>query len=155
MGAVTGAVLCAAIMASSGVFGFGGKERACRYSRQVVKAAEKHNLDPYLLTAMIQVESNWNPHVVSHSNACGLTQVLPQYSKYTCEQLKNPKISIFEGAKKLNFWISNYGKGNITIGLCGYNKGFRCKGKKANRRGLTYAKKVVILTASLKPKENN
>lgn len=155
MGTVTGAVLCAAIMASSGVFGFGGKNRACKHSKQIVKAADKYKLDPYLLTAMIQVESNWNPYVVSHSNACGLTQVLPQYSKYTCEQLKNPKTSIFEGAKKLNFWIYKYGKGNITIGLCGYNKGFRCKGEKANRRGLTYAKKVVKLTASLKPKENN
>ena len=155
MGQITGAVLCSAILASSGVFSNNGKNRACKYSGQIVKAADKYKLDPYLLTAMIQVESNWNPYVVSHSNACGLTQVLPQYSKYTCEQLKNPKTSIFEGAKKLNFWIYKYGKGDITIGLCGYNKGFRCKGKKANRRGLTYAKKVVKLTASLKPKENN
>lgn len=155
MGQITGTVLCAAIMASSGLFSDSGKIRACRRSRLIVKAADKYKLDPYLLTAMIQVESNWNPYVVSHSKACGLTQVLPQYSKYTCEQLKNPKTSIFEGAKKLNFWIYKYGKGNITIGLCGYNKGFRCKGEKANRRGLTYAKKVVKLTASLKPKENN
>lgn len=155
MGQITGAVLCAAIMASSGLFSDRGKNRACKHSGQIVKAADKYKLDPYLLTAMIQVESNWNPYIVSHSNACGLTQVLPQYSKYTCEQLKSPKTSIFEGAKKLNFWIYKYGNGEITVGLCGYNKGFRCKGKKANRRGLTYAKKVVKLTTSLKPKENN
>ena len=82
-------VLCAAIMVSSGVFGFGGKDRACRHSRQVVAASAKHNLDPYLLTALIQVESNWKSHVVSPAGACGLTQVVHKYSKYNCKQLKN------------------------------------------------------------------
>ena len=148
--AITAKVLCAAIIASSGVFGIGGKDRACKHSRQVVKASSKYKLDPYLLTALIKVESNWKPHVFSPAGACGLTQVVHKYSKYNCKQLKNPKISIWEGAKKLNYWIYKYGKGNVKIGLCGYNAGFRCKGKSANKKGLTYAKKVVRISNRLK-----
>ena len=148
--AITAKVLCAAIIASTGVFGPGGKDRACKFGRQVVKASSKYKLDPYLLTALIKVESNWKPHVVSSAGACGLTQVVHRYSKFSCKQLKNPKISIWEGAKKLNYWIYKYGKGNVKIGLCGYNAGFRCKGKSANKKGLTYAKKVVRISNRLK-----
>ena len=148
--AITAKVLCTAIIASSGVFGIGGKDRACRHSRQVVEASSKYKLDPYLLTALIQVESNWKSHVVSPAGACGLTQVVHKYSKYNCKQLKNPKISIWEGAKKLNYWIYKYGKGNLKIGLCGYNAGFRCKGRSAIKSGLTYARKVVTMSNRLK-----
>ena len=148
--AITAKVLCATIIASSGVFGIGGKDRACKHSRQVVEASSKYKLDPYLLTALIQVESNWKSHVVSPAGACGLTQVVHKYSKYNCKQLKNPKISIWEGAKKLNYWIYKYGKGNLKIGLCGYNAGFRCKGKSAIKSGLTYARKVVTISNRLK-----
>jgi soluble lytic murein transglycosylase-like protein len=148
--AITAKVLCATIIASSGVFGIGGKDRACRHSRQVVEASSKYKLDPYLLTALIQVESNWKSHVVSPAGACGLTQVVHKYSKYNCKQLKNPKISIWEGAKKLNYWIYKYGKGNLKIGLCGYNAGFRCKGRSAIKSGLTYARKVVTMSNRLK-----
>ena len=148
--AITAKVLCAAIIASSGVFGIGGKDRACKHSRQVVEASSKYKLDPYLLTALIQVESNWKSHVVSPAGACGLTQVVHKYSKYNCKQLKNPKISIWEGARKLNYWIYKYGKGNLKIGLCGYNACFRCKGRSAIKSGLTYAKKVVRISNRLK-----
>ena len=148
--AITAKVLCATIIASSGVFGIGGKDRACKHSRQVVEASSKYKLDPYLLTALIQVESNWKSHVVSPAGACGLTQVVHKYSKYNCKQLKNPKISIWEGARKLNYWIYKYGKGNLKIGLCGYNAGFRCKGKSAIKSGLTYARKVVTMSNRLK-----
>ena len=148
--AITAKVLCVTIIASSGVFGIGGKDRACKHSRQVVEASSKYKLDPYLLTALIQIESNWKSHVVSPAGACGLTQVVHKYSKYNCKQLKNPKISIWEGAKKLNYWIYKYGKGNLKIGLCGYNAGFRCKGKSAIKSGLTYARKVVTISNRLK-----
>lgn len=147
---ITSKIICAAIISNPALFSHSGAIRACRYSKIVIKASKKYNLDPYLLTALIKVESNWKPRVVSSAGACGLTQVLHKYSKYNCEQLKNPKTSILEGAKKLNFWIYKYGKGDLKTGLCGYNAGFRCKGKKPNKKGLTYAKKVVTMSDMLK-----
>jgi soluble lytic murein transglycosylase-like protein len=142
--AITAKMLCAAIITSSGVFSHGGKHRACSYSKLVIKYSKQYKIDPYLLTALIQVESGWFPHVVSYAGACGLTQVIPKYSRgYTCEQLKNPKTSIRVGAKIFSYWYYKYSKRNKTIALCGYNAGFRCKGKSPNKYGLTYAKKVV------------
>lgn len=152
MGTVTGAVLCAAIMANSAFFGHSGASRGCRHSAQIVRSAEKHNIDPLLLAALVHVESNWKKDVVSYAGACGLMQVMHRYSKFTCQQLKKPKIGLDEGAKKLHFWIHKYGKNNVTIGLCGYNAGFRCKGKNPNKTGLAYAKKVLMVRDKLKRK---
>jgi hypothetical protein len=79
--------------------------------------------------------------------------VLPRYTKnpkLTCDDLKNPKTSIWTGAKKLNYWIYEYGRGNKRTGLCGYNAGFRCKGKNKHRRGMSYAAKVLKRTRMIK-----
>ena len=73
-------------------------------------------------------------------------QVLPKYTKNpkrSCEDLKDPKVGIQVGAKKLNYWIYKYGRGNKATGLCGYNAGFRCKGENKNAGGLNYAKSVI------------
>tara|TARA_R110002110_G_scaffold198566_2_gene408907 strand:+ start:728 stop:1279 length:552 start_codon:yes stop_codon:yes gene_type:complete len=122
-------------------------EFACTHMETLVEAAEENELRPELLIAMIYVESNWNHRVVSRANACGLTQVLPKYTKnpkLTCNDLKDPETSIDTGAKTLNYWVNKYGKGNERVGLCGYLAGFRCKGKDKNNTGYNrYAPKVL------------
>lgn len=155
MGAVTAKALCAAVMVSHSVFSPAGSIEACKDAKIVIEASEKYELDPYVLTALIQVESNWYVNAVSPSNACGLTQVLDRYSKYTCKELKNPRTSIFEGARVLNHWIKEYGKGDVDLGLCAYEKGFRCNKKKRRKKGLTYSEKVARLAADLKQKGEN
>ena len=59
---------------------------ACDHLPDVIEAAETYNLSPALIVAMIYTESRWNHKAVSRSNACGLTQELPKYTK-------NPKLS--------------------------------------------------------------
>ena len=61
----------------------------------------------------------------------------------SCNDLKDPKTSIWVGAQKLNYWIYKYGKGNKRIGLCGYNAGYRCKGRNKHKRGIRYAGSVL------------
>ena len=110
------------------------------------KNQSKNNLKPSLIVAVGRVESRWTPKAKSHANACGVLQVLPKYTKNpkrTCSDLQKPAIGIAVGAKKLNYWIYKYGKGNKSTGLCGYNAGFRCKGKNKNTTGLNYAKSVL------------
>ncbi len=134
--------ICAAVLA----LGMHNADIACQHMQDVVEAGEKYDLDPVLIVSLIRVESRWTPTAVSRSRACGLTQVLAKYTKpkLKCKQLLNPKTSIKIGAKKLNFWIYKYGKGNIRTGLCGYNAGFRCKGKNKNKIGYyRYAPKVL------------
>jgi len=134
-------IICSAVI---GLSLFPRSATICKHAKTVVQASEENNLEPTLLIALIGVESNWKSTAVSKARACGLTQVMEKYSKHTCKQLtNNPKLSIKEGAKKLSFWLYKYGKGNIKVGLCGYNAGFRCKGKNPNKQGMSYARKVL------------
>ena len=146
MSGVTAAILCAAIMSAQ----VPRAKYACTHARQVVKESKKNKIDPIVLVALISVESNWRPHVVSSANACGLTQVIPKWSKgYTCKQLKNPKTSIKVGSRIFGYWLHKYAKGDYYTALCGYNAGFRCKGKYPNKWGKNYSKKVMKMATRI------
>ena len=145
------------------------KQLICNQANLIIEESKKNKIEPTLLAAMITIESNWNHKAVSRANACGLTQILPKYTgritkKYTCKQLKNPRVSIAAGAKILRWWI-DYHKNNSTLtkkqkkkmspdsltkhyiarGLCGYNAGFRCKGTRPIKGGMRYSRKVLKL----------
>ena len=120
---------------------------ACKSASQIIQESQEVDIDPSLVMALITVESNWKRTAVSKANACGLTQVIPKYTgkltkKYTCEQLKVPKNSIYVGIKTFKFWI-NHHRGDISRGLCAYNAGYRCGGKRPNKHGMRYARKVL------------
>jgi len=121
---------------------------ACMHMDAVVEYSEKYNVDPVLLTALIYAESRWNPKVESKAGACGLTQVIPKWSRkfgyVSCNQLKNnPGLSIKKGAQILSYWINKHNRGNIRLGLCGYNAGYRCR-KILDKRGHTrYTRRVI------------
>lgn len=110
------------------------QESICKILPHVIEESRENNIDPFLLMGLITVESNWQSSAVSSAPACGLTQVMPKYTggkatagkKYTCGELKNPKTSVSVGAKVLSWWIHSYGKGKVSVGLCGYYAGFRC-----------------------------
>ena len=142
------AKICATIMA----VGLPNAEYACKNMQTVVEAATQNDLDPYLLVSLIHEESRWKPYVVSRAGACGLTQLLPKYTKprHSCKDLKDPNISIWMGAKTLKFWVEKYGRGDVTMGLCGYNAGYRCKGKKALKSGKAYARRIKRRAARLR-----
>ena len=121
-------------------------EVICQYSDIISYESEKNNIKSALIVAVGRVESRWTTTAESYGNACGIMQVLPKYTKNpkrTCSDLQIPAIGIAVGAKKLNYWIYKYGKGNKNTGLCGYNAGFRCKGENKNTTGLNYAKSVL------------
>ena len=144
-------MLCVSVMA----LGIGGTDKngafACKQMPHLVKMAKKNDLAPALLVSLIHHESRWTPTAISRSHACGLTQVIPKYTggrasgnkKYTCEDLQNPHTSITAGSKILSFWIRSYGRGNVKIGLCAYNAGYRCKGENPNASGMNYARAVL------------
>jgi len=141
-------LICAAILS----IGMPRAEYACDQMNAVVKYSDEYDIDPALLTALIYVESRWEPKAKSKSGACGLTQVMPKFSRkfgyVSCRQLQNnPKLAIKKGAQILSHWIYRYGRGNISIGLCGYNSGYRCRGKNKNnnKSGARYAKNVLSM----------
>lgn len=129
------------------------RRRACRWDGVLKTQAAKHEIDPDLLRSLIVIESAWKPWVVSHANACGLTQVIPKWTggaasgrrKWSCEELKRPSNAIAVGARILAWWI-DYRKGDVREALCGYNAGFRT----CARAGARYARKVLKVRDALR-----
>ena len=121
---------------------------ACKHMDAVVEYSEKYDIDPVLLTAMIYAESRWNPKVESKAGACGLTQIIPKWSRkfgyVSCSRLKrDPNLAIRKGAQILSYWINKYNRGNVNLGLCGYNAGYRCRGKNIENKGTRYTRRVL------------
>ena len=144
-------IICAAIIS----LGMPNADFACTHMDTVVEVSEEYNLDPIILTALIHVESRWSPRAKSRAGACGLTQVIPKFSRkfgyVGCRMLKRrPKLAIKKGGQILSYWIRTYGKGDVLKGLCAYNAGYRCSGKNANKRGIAYAKKVVNYSRNIR-----
>jgi soluble lytic murein transglycosylase-like protein len=143
----TAELICAAILAMS----MPNAEFACKHMDAVVKYSEKYSIEPVLLTAVIYAESGWNPKAESKAGACGLTQVIPKWTRkfgyVSCRRLKrDPEMAIRKGAQILNYWINKYNRGNVRLGLCGYNAGYRCrdKNKILDKRGHTrYTRRVL------------
>ena len=141
-------ILCAALLSIGSLY---NTDTACKYMDEVVETSEKWDIEPEIFIALIYTESRWVPTARSRANACGLTQVIPKWTggratggrKYTCEELFDPVTSIRAGGQILNTWLYRYGRGNYSIGLCGYNAGYRCKGDNPNRSGTRYARVVL------------
>ena len=123
----------------------------CDNAHIIEEMSKTYDLDPSLIIAVGRIESAWTPTARSGSDAWGVMQVLPKYSKkfadkgrnLTCDELKDPETGIRVGTKILSYWLHKYAKGNETTALCGYNAGFRCKGENKNKQGLKYAKAVL------------
>ena len=105
--------------------------RACDLMPLIVKESIDHGIDPFLTLSVIHVESSWRPQVVSGAGACGLMQVVPRMNPtrsgrvYTCKELMNPYLNIRIGVGALKKWIK-IAKGDVPLGLCAYNAGYRC-----------------------------
>jgi soluble lytic murein transglycosylase-like protein len=87
------------------------------------KAADRHNVDPNLVRALVKVESNFNPNAVSRKGAMGLMQLMPQ----TARQLRltnpfNPEENVDAGVRHLRELLDNYG-GDVRLSLAAYNAG--------------------------------
>ena len=140
-------LLCAAVIS----IGMPRPEVACQHMETVVEASHLEGVDPYVMLGLIHVESRWSASARSSSNACGLTQIVPKWTgsertgvpKLTCEQLFDPTTSIAMGARTFSFWLSSYARGDYKVALCGYNKGYRCKGDNPHPTGMSYANKVL------------
>ena len=48
------------------------------YEVYVKQSSISHNLDPYLVCAVIKSESNWDPEAESNQGAQGLMQLMPE-----------------------------------------------------------------------------
>jgi len=74
-----GSILCLVWLVSQRLFPF--------HFREVIsEEAERTGLDPFLVAALIKVESGFDPEVVSPRGAIGLMQLMPQTAQWVAEQ---------------------------------------------------------------------
>jgi soluble lytic murein transglycosylase-like protein len=91
--------------------------------RMVHDIAERHKLDPVLVKAVIEAESNWNPNAISHKGAQGLMQLIPGTAdSLGVKDVFDPEQNIEAGVRHLRMLLEKY-DGDLTKALAAYNAG--------------------------------
>jgi len=90
---------------------------------QLDALAAKEGIDPSLLRAMAEVESQFNPKAISRLGSTGLLQVMPETArKYGAQDLQDPAQVMAAGARYLKFLLTRY-NGDWTKAVAAYNGG--------------------------------
>jgi soluble lytic murein transglycosylase-like protein len=93
------------------------------YGEIISSMAEAHGVDPLLVRALIQVESNYKPRARSPKGAMGLMQIMPATARvYNVRNPFDPKANIEAGIKHLKSLIDRFG-GGVELALAAYNAG--------------------------------
>ena len=85
--------------------------------------APEYGLDPDLVLAVVEAESNYNPNALSPKNAQGLMQLIPDTAKrFGVADVWNPKQNLRGGMAYLR-WLLDHFDGDLKLALAGYNAG--------------------------------
>lgn len=92
-------------------------------ARMVRELAPQYQLNPELVLAVIEAESNFNPQARSHKNAQGLMQLIPETAeRFGVRDVWDPEQNIRGGMAYLR-WLMQYFDGDLELVLAGYNAG--------------------------------
>jgi len=102
------------------------------YQSTIFHYAWQNDIDPYLLSAIIRTESNFDAQAVSHQGARGLMQIMPDTCHWILqqiggqpidlEQLYDPDISIMLGSWYVADLSKEFQNNNVLV-LAAYNGG--------------------------------
>ena len=119
------------------------------YSKQeihhaITVYAKRYQLDPALLRAVIQVESNFRQDAISRRGAVGLMQLMPPTAA-TLEvaNIHDPLQNIQGGAKQLRHLLNLY-HGNLRLALAAYNAGVHRVKYDVPKETKVYIQKVLV-----------
>ena len=94
-----------------------------RIENAVELYSNQHGVDSNLVKAIIKVESNFDPNVVSSAGAKGLMQLMPENCKALgVEDPFNIEQNIEGGVKHIKEYIDRY-NGDVEMALMAYNGG--------------------------------
>ncbi len=104
-----------------------------RYESAIEASAERHRVSPFLVAAVIDAESDWDPSARSAVGATGLMQIMPSTAEelarrgkvdertYPPEDLERPEVNIEYGAAYLRYLVERYHE--VETSLAAYNAG--------------------------------
>jgi soluble lytic murein transglycosylase len=103
-----------------------------KFKNSIVRHSGDYGVDPYLVAAVIKVESGFSPQVVSDKGAVGLMQVMPETAAWAAEKmgiedfdvddLEHPDINIKIGTWYLATLLKEF-NWDVTLALAAYNGG--------------------------------
>jgi hypothetical protein len=94
---------------------------ATPFGQIIAQVSEVHGVDPLLVRAVIEVESNFRPRARSPKGAMGLMQLMPATARqYQVRNPYDPRANIEAGIKHLKGLIDRLG---VELGLAAYNAG--------------------------------
>jgi soluble lytic murein transglycosylase len=102
------------------------------YRPEITQVAKRLDVDPYLLAALVRVESGFKANAMSAAGARGLMQVMPDTAAWTANQigipdyhesqLYQPGVNLLIGSWYLAHLFKDF-HGNQVTGLAAYNAG--------------------------------
>ena len=125
------------------------RDRRSSYDSYIDRYAGQYHVDPILVRAVIQVESDFNPRCVSNKGARGLMQLMPETARqYGVHNVFDPEDNIHGGVHNLADLLDRY-RGDLRRVLAAYNAG---EGAVAKYRGIppyeetmTYVKRALTV----------
>lgn len=103
-----------------------------KYREEIINYSKEFQVDPYLVAAIMKVESNFDPYAQSHKGAMGLMQIMPSTGNWVAkeisldnfylQELYVPEVNIKIGTWYLQT-LSNQFNGDIHLILAAYNGG--------------------------------
>ncbi len=85
--------------------------------------SQRHQVDPQLIHAIIQVESNYNSNAVSSKGAMGLMQLIPATAdRFGVANPYNARQNIEGGVTYFKYLLDLFG-GDLDLSLAAYNAG--------------------------------
>ncbi|MDA3936387.1 MAG: lytic transglycosylase domain-containing protein [Actinomycetota bacterium] len=99
---------------------------------EISDSSDRHELNPYLVCALIEAESDWRADIISPAGAVGLMQVLPATTQELRElglvdpeladgSLSDPAVNIEYGTAYLRLLVERYHE--VETALAAYNAG--------------------------------
>jgi len=99
-------------------------DRFHRYDAIIAEASDLYRIPVPLIRAVIKVESDYDPHVVSSMDCKGLMQVHPEVEIDMGAQgdIFDPRTNIMTGTRLLR-WLANRVDGDLVLTIAGYHAG--------------------------------
>jgi len=126
---------------------------AHKLAKLIIDECGNYDLDPFLILAVIQTESNFTPKAVSSKGAIGLMQVMPKTGEYVAKNLGisyngskslyDPFVNVKLGIHYLSFLEDQFDSTENALAAYNYGPSRFAKSKTLAKNPPKYVKKVL------------